>query len=202
MTFGTGQVSIARTYSRGQTTWLAVPGFPMAQYRITAPQLEVSLDGTVFSLRVRGDVGIRTTAKRPNGTPWASAQVHFAAAVNAQGQFTLDLPPWPSVGDPYGPARAACRQTARAVNPLPDFPEKPPRPQRPAQNAPPWEWSNYTTAKWTYDHVTYPAYLAAKKAYETAVDGLNDALEACQDLYPQPPALPALAPLTLGLNAV
>ncbi|MEL6249672.1 MAG: hypothetical protein AAFR15_16880, partial [Cyanobacteria bacterium J06627_15] len=206
--------------SRQAKSWLTVPGFSAAEYRITAPRLTFSLIGEKLEVSLSGGVTLRSMAKRPNGSPWAEASTSFSSQITADGKVTLRLPSWPSLGDPYQSVRNTCKASARAANQLPRFPSEPPAPRAPKKPTPPgrngsaYAWAQYHTAiaayetamvayrasKKTYDTVTRPAYRKAKEAYDTAVNQLNTALQQCDRANPLPPSLPRPPTITIRIS--
>ncbi|MEL6136236.1 MAG: hypothetical protein AAFR42_02325 [Cyanobacteria bacterium J06628_6] len=206
--------------SRQAKSWLTVPGFSAAEYRVTAPRLAFSLIGEKLEVSLSGGVTLRSMAKRPNGSPWAEASTSFSSQITADGKVTLRLPSWPSLGDPYQSVRNTCKASARAANQLPRFPSEPPAPRAPKKPTPPgrngsaYAWAQYHTAiaayetamvayrasKKTYDTVTRPAYRKAKEAYDTAVNQLNTALQQCDRANPLPPSLPRPPTITIRIS--
>ena len=189
---------------RSGKPWQTVPGFPFAEFRVTAPEFSYRLSGETLVNRLRGGLEIRSTGKRPNGQPWAQASTSFDVPVDGGGRVTLQFPTWPAIGDPYRALREACRANARLIHVLPPFPVRPNPPARPRHPRPRVgfdpAWVAYDTARRTYDTVTLPAYERAKKAYDDVVARLNTALAACEQANPLPPQLPLVPALSFRVG--
>jgi hypothetical protein len=207
ITVSTNQSSISRTFYRIARSWQTVPGFPFAEYRLTAPKIKVSLQGTNFTSTLSGGVRVRTKARRPDNQRWADVNATFSSSINSQGVVQLEMPSWGNIGDPLQTGRADCNKKARNNNPLPD---KPPdvfsriKPQKPNYPRPNW----YDPVWLAYD-IANAAYIAAKKSWEDswkafndAVKALNAALDQCDQEYPQPPLLEPLGVIYVGLKDI
>ncbi len=97
------------------TPWVRVPGFE-AEWRIEAPRLDLKLDGSSLSPTFgAGKVTVRTTAKKPDGSPWSLASMTPATVVvpaPPTDGIPVPFPVLPAPTDAEKAARDACVQVA------------------------------------------------------------------------------------------
>ena len=105
--------------SGSDTAWTRVPGVA-AEYRIEKPKLHLKLEGPTLSPTFDADgVRVRTTATKPNGSPWASAKLTFPDVVKVPpppgGAVPIPYPNLTAPADDFKTAREACEAAARAT---------------------------------------------------------------------------------------
>jgi hypothetical protein len=198
----------SRSYSHTARSWQDVPGFGSLQYRATAPNIEVSLNGTALSARLVGGIEVRVKGTQPNGQAFPAWSAGLTAPISATGTLQLPLPARSILQAPLNAARSACETLARNTHVLPSLPpmpNPPARPTRPPQNAPAQDWVAYNSALWTYDNVLMPTYRtakdtydAARATYDAALAALNQALQSCANSYPSLPQLPGSFSVSLS----
>jgi hypothetical protein len=118
-----GDVLTARgSLSGADTLWTRVPGFEV-EYRIEAPKLDLKLDlkldGPSLSPTFgAGKVSVRTTAKKPDGSPWSSASLTPGTVVvpaPPSDGIPVPFPVLPTPSDLEKDARDTCERVARAT---------------------------------------------------------------------------------------
>jgi len=111
-------LSARGSLSGADTPWTRVPGYE-AEYRIEAPKLDVKLDGTTLSPTFgAGKVNVRTTARKPDGNPWATASgTPDAMIVPAPpaDAIPVPFPVLPAPSDAEKAARDTCRAAANKI---------------------------------------------------------------------------------------
>jgi hypothetical protein len=113
---GGGGLAVRGSLSGADTPWTRLPGFE-AEYRIEAPKIDVRLDGpTLSSTFGAGKVSVRSTAKKPDGNPWASASLTpdtVAIPTPPSDGIPVPFPALPASSDVEKAARDACEAGAR-----------------------------------------------------------------------------------------
>ncbi len=146
--------------------WQSMPFVNGAQYEAKGTRIVVSIDGSAISATVRvPTLGVRTSATRPDGKPWAeqsSSPGTFTVAVN--GDVNLRPPGLASPADPLQAARQACEASARAAHVIPDV-------------------SSLLVGE---------ARRLAEEARNKAIEALNAAMAECAKKNPSPPPMPQI----------
>ena len=147
--------------------WQSVPFTNGAHYQVSGARIRVEINGKALAARVRGGrLAVRSSAMKPDGSPWSSASTpippDLVVAVN--GDVSLRPPGLLAPGDPLSAARAACEETARRTNSIPNVPD---------------ELKGVLRQK-------------AIEARDAAVNALNRALEECRNRNPAPPPMPSI----------
>jgi hypothetical protein len=105
-------------YQAPSTGWTRMPGLD-AEYRVSRPTVDVSLDGPSVSATFDTDkVEVETVSKNKSGQPWAQASMNpDPVTVGADGSFLLRLAQLPSVSDTERAARDLCLTAANKIPP-------------------------------------------------------------------------------------
>ena len=105
-------------YQAPSTGWTRVPGLD-AEYRVSRPTVDVSLDGPAVSATFDTDkVEVETVSRNKSGQPWAQASIDpDPVTVGADGNFLLRLAQLPSVSDGERAARDLCLTAANKIPP-------------------------------------------------------------------------------------
>lgn len=95
-----------------------MPGLD-AEYRVSRPTVDVSLDGPSVSATFDTDkVEVETVSRNKSGQPWAQASVDpDPVTVGADGSFLLRLAQLPAVQDVERGARDICLTAANKLPP-------------------------------------------------------------------------------------
>jgi hypothetical protein len=109
-------LSARGSLSGADTPWARLPGWE-AEYKVDAPRLDLKLEGPALSPTFgAGRVSVRSTAKKPDGNPWASASltpdVVVVPAPPTDG-IPVPFPVLPAPSDVEKAARDACEAGAR-----------------------------------------------------------------------------------------
>lgn len=120
MTFdlGTSRLKAHGRYQAPSTGWTRLPGLD-AEYRVSRPTVDVSLDGPSVSATFDTDkVEVETVSKNKSGQPWAQASIDpDPVTVAADGSLLLRLAQLPSVQDSERAARNVCLAAANNIPP-------------------------------------------------------------------------------------
>lgn len=94
---GAGRLQAASTWTPASLGWQSVPGSGGAQFRVSNPRVIVRIDGASAGAGFYVDrVEAKSTANKPNGEPWASAQASPPPlGFSVDGRLALPLPQLP-----------------------------------------------------------------------------------------------------------
>ena len=102
--------------------WQAMPFADGLQYRASGTRIKVDINGRslVATLRIPF-LGVRSTANKPDRTPWSeAASTNVQAVISVNGDVDLRPPGLPRPSDALQSAREACERSAREANRIPD----------------------------------------------------------------------------------
>jgi hypothetical protein len=84
----------------GQTGWKPVPNVTGAEFRVVGPSIQVAFTYPTPSIKATlsaPELAVQTTAKKPNGTPWAYAKTNIPPVeINLNGDVFIGLPTLPA----------------------------------------------------------------------------------------------------------
>ena len=115
---GANRLKAHGRYQGPTTGWARVPGLD-AEYRVSRPTADVSLDGPSVWITLHTDkVEVETVSKNRNGQPWAQASIApDPVIVGADGSIPLRLAQLPAVQDVERAPRDVCLTAANKLPP-------------------------------------------------------------------------------------
>jgi hypothetical protein len=115
----------SHNFSPTARSWQDVPGVGSLQYRATAPDIEVNLNGSALSARLLGGIEVRVKGTQPNGQPFPAWSAGLSAPISATGTLQLPLPAHSILQVPLTTARSSCETLARSTQLRPLLPQLP-----------------------------------------------------------------------------